>query len=143
MMDEQELDSVAGLTAPQMAGLEALLACRTLTAAAAQAGCSRRSLLRWQGEPAFRAELLRQRRLRLELALQAVGESIGQACTTLVALLGAEAEGVRRAAARDLLELGVKLAQDDLEERLLEVEQRLAALSQDDAKCPNARRSGV
>lgn len=139
--DGQEADALEALTAPQVAALEALLACRTLTAAAAQAGCSRRSLLRWQAEPAFRAELLRQRRQRLELALQAVGESVGRACATLVALLDAQGEGVRRAAARDLLELAVKVAQDDLEERLLAVEARLAALSQDGAKCPSGRRS--
>jgi hypothetical protein len=139
--DGQEPDAVEALTAQQVAALEALLACRTLTAAAAQAGCSRRSLLRWLGEPEFRGELLRQRRLRLEVALQAVGESVGEACATLVALLDAQAESVRRAAARDLLELAVKVAQDDLEERLLAVEARLAALSQDGANCPNGRMS--
>jgi HEAT repeat protein len=96
-------------------------------AAAAECGSSERTVSRWMAQPAFRQEVSR---LRGDLIGAAVGRLAGamtEAADTLYQLLKAESETVRRGAARDLLELGLRGRQvSELEDRLADLE-RLAA----------------
>jgi phenylalanyl-tRNA synthetase beta subunit len=106
------------------------LACgATVENAARKAGIAERTAYRRLDDPAFRQ---RVNQLRLELVQRTAGMLSGAglgSVKTLVDLQNdvAVAAGVRRRAARDVLELGLKLREAaDLEERLAAVEERLA-----------------
>ena len=102
-----------GISAQQRRAIIALLdpVNRTNGQAAAAAGCSLRSIQRWLEDPAFLAEL---RTAERHAQAQATRRLIGlqnAAITTMGNLLHDKAtrDAVRRAAARDVLELGMRL----------------------------------
>lgn len=101
-------------------------------AAAAECGSSERTVSRWMAQPTFRQEVSR---LRGDLIGAAVGRLAGamtEAADTLQQLLKAESETVRRGAARDLLEMGLRGRQvSELEDRLAELERLAAAQAEE------------
>lgn len=111
------------LSCRQESACVALAAGKTHREAATESGAGLRSVRRWVATvPAFSR---RVQELRAEMTSTALGrltEAMTQAADALKALLTAEAEGIRLAAARSVLELGIKLRE------LTEIEARIAAL---------------
>ncbi|HRV46649.1 MAG TPA: phBC6A51 family helix-turn-helix protein [Sedimentisphaerales bacterium] len=114
------------LTARQTRFLPVLLASPTYTAACKKGKVSRDTLYEWLKDPAFKAELDRQRN---ELAAQGfalLSQSVTKAVETLVGLLDAKDGRLKRLAARDILDQHTKFKElDELTERIEHIEQRL------------------
>lgn len=123
---------VVELKPKQYIAIEALLQAPSITAASETAGCTKKTLLRWMDDPAFMREYHHERRQRLQVALNQVGKHTAEATDTLASLLHAGSESVRRSAAKDLLEFASRLATDDLEQRLVMLEERIDAMTPDD-----------
>lgn len=108
----------------------ALAAGRSITAAAEQAGVSRRTATRKVADPAFR-QLVAE--LRADFIGQAVGRlahNMTRAADGLAAMLDSTDERVRLRVSRAVLTLGVKLHEEvDLELRLREVEAQYTAMT--------------
>jgi hypothetical protein len=89
-----------------------------------------RTVYRRLSEPAFAAQVAEASRALRTQALTALGAASTAAVRTLGTLLNAQSESVRLGACRAILELGTKLREtDELEQRLLLVEERVAASS--------------
>jgi len=119
-------DSEPKLTARQVKFLPVLLASPTYTQACQAGRVSRDTLYEWLKDPAFKAELDRQRD---ELAAQGfalLSQSVGKAVETLVGLLDAGDGRLKRLAARDILDQHVKFRElDELTHRIEAIEDRL------------------
>jgi hypothetical protein len=105
----------------------AVAAGSTLRDAAGAAGVSERTATRRWADPAFRRRVAE---LRSDMAGRAAGRlaaAMSEAADTLRGLLAARSDSVRLAAARALMELGVKLGES------VELERRVAALEEADA----------
>jgi hypothetical protein len=121
--------------------LQALVCGATVEKAARKAGVSERTAYRRLLDPKFRRRLAG---LRLEMIQRTAGMLTGAGMVSVKTLVDLQqdvevAAGVRRRAARDVLEMGLKLRDHaDVEARLAAVEARLArALAPED--CPTAR----
>jgi len=77
------LSSVEPLSGPKERGLEALLACDTITEAATRARVGRRTLQRWLGEAAFASELSRRRSRVIDGALTVLARAAAAAAKVL------------------------------------------------------------
>jgi len=121
-------DGEPKLTARQVKFLPVLLASPTYTQACQAGRVSRDTLYEWLKDPAFKAELDRQRD---ELAAQGfalLSQSVGKAVETLVGLLDAGDGRLKRLAARDILDQHVKFRElDELTRRIEAIEERLEA----------------
>ena len=119
-------DGESKLTARQTRFMSILLASATYTEACKKGRVSRDTLYNWLKDPAFRAELDRQRN---ELAAQGfalLGQSVSKAVETLVGLLDGSDARLKRLAAKDILDQHVKFREmDDLTERIERIEERL------------------
>ena len=104
----------------------ALAGGQTVRDAARTAGVGERTATRRWADPEFRHRVAG---LRAEMVAQAAGQladGMGEAVATLRRLLAADAESVRLAAARSILEIGNKLRETvELEARLQAIEERL------------------
>jgi hypothetical protein len=113
--------------------LTALACGATVENAARKAGVSERTVYRRLEDPAFRAQL---DRLRAEMVERTAGMLTGAGMSSVKTLLDlqqdvAVAPGVRRRAARDVLELGLRFRElAEMELRLVELENRVAAANQ-------------
>jgi hypothetical protein len=126
----------APLSARQEAAALALARGCTTAEAAEESGAAKRTILAWSATlPAFRR---RVQALRGEMTGQALGRMVNnmnQAAEKLRSLLEAESETVRLGAARSILELGIKFRETvELEERVAELEARVAAKEQEKAR---------
>lgn len=124
--ETRQSDGESKLTARQTRFLPVLLASPTYTAACKKGKVSRDTLYMWLKDPAFRAELDRQ---RSELAAQGfalLSQSVTKAVETLVGLLDTKDGRLKRLAARDILDQHTKFRElDELTERIEHIEQRL------------------
>jgi len=108
--------------------LQALACGATVENAARKAGIGERTAYRRLTDPAFRQRL---HQLRLEMVQRTAGMLTGAGMGSVKTLVDLQQDvaveaGVRRRAARDVLELGVKLRESAaVEERLAVVEARL------------------
>lgn len=106
----------------QTAALTALVASPSIRAAAESAGVGVSTLRRWLTEPAFQTE---HRRLARECQQEAVSVVLAaqrEAVLTLIRILrSSDAHASLRAAVK-LLELGQRLGEDDLDQRVLRLE---------------------
>jgi len=107
------------------------LACgATVEHAARKAGVGERTVYRRLADPEFRQRL---HQLRVEMVQRTAGMLTGAGMGSVKTLVDLQNDvavtaGVRRRAARDVLELGLKFRETaDLEERLAAVEERLAS----------------
>ena len=114
------------LTKPQVRVIPFLLETVNITAAARKAKTSRATIYRWLDSNVFRDELRRQRRMMADLALDAIRSHIGHAADTLVGLLDSASDAVRRGAARDLIDLAIRVNDlQDVEQRLQTPEEQI------------------
>lgn len=106
------------LTAKQWRAITALIATPTVQAAAAAANVTERTLYRWQQSAAFRSAFrVEARRVHGESTSGLLAAS-RDAVDTLRAALTSESPSVRIRAARSILELASKAAEDDTAERI-------------------------
>jgi hypothetical protein len=109
---------------------------QTLRAAAGAAGVSERTAARRWADPNFRVRVNELLADMTRCALGRLADSMGEAATKLRELLSAEADTVKLAAARSILQLGVDLRTAvELEDRLAEVEQVLRERGKTRAFC--------
>ena len=113
--------------------LQALACGATVENAARKAGVSDRTAYRRLADPEFCKQL---HQLRLEIVQRTAGMLTGAGMGSVKTLVDLQQDvsvqaGVRRRAARDVLEMGVKLRENaDWERRLAALEQRLGNPSQ-------------
>lgn len=118
-----ESESQAGR---RMAAMAALVGAEGRAAAARAAGVSPRTLDRWTAEPAFAAELERERRRAFAEALAALRGVAARAVEKLAALLDSKRETERRRAACEILSFALKAHEDgELAARMAEIERIL------------------
>ncbi len=118
------------LTRNQLAGLEALALTSSTREAAGRVGVSERTLRRWMGQPEFMAAYRVQTREANAQALQALMAAQQEAVQVLREGLTADSIATRVRAASRLLEIGLKVRDHDIEERLEELERRASAWQQ-------------
>ncbi len=119
-------DGESKLTARQLKFLPVLLASPTYTEACRKGRVSRDTLYEWLKDPAFKAELGRQRDELVAQGLSLLSQSVVKAVETLVGLLNGSDGRLKRLAARDILDQHVKFKElDDLTERIEAIEERL------------------
>jgi hypothetical protein len=106
------------------------LACgATVENAARKAGLCERTVYRWLTKPEFKERL---KQISAELVKRTAGMLTGAAMGSMKVLFDLQNDmsvpaAVRRRAARDVLELGIRFRENaDLEERLLALEDRLS-----------------
>jgi hypothetical protein len=115
-------------TGARAAVIEALLAGESQAGAAAAAGISRRSVVRWLADPAFAAELETARAAAYAEALSMLKGGARVAVAALLQNLKAKTPAERRQAAREILTFAFKgIEVMDLETRLKHVEELLSA----------------
>ena len=91
------------------------------------AGVSRPTAYRWLKQPAFQAELARQRDAAYSEALATVKTHAVQAVTELARMLGVKDERLRRQVCNDILAHALKVRElEDLERRLAALEKTMA-----------------
>lgn len=117
-------DVFQNLTARQRAAVEALAHGASVTDAATAGGCSPRTLQRWRTTPEVQAALR-------ELGRDAARESVSlllaaqqDAVSALRKSLTSRSDATRVRAARALLEVGQRVANVDLEQRVTDLEGR-------------------
>lgn len=104
----------------------ALAAGATIKDAAAAAGVNERTVRKWLDLSEYRAAVQAMRDEAIRSALDRLGSTMSAAADALKALVGHADARVKLAAARAVLELGVRLKEHlELEQRVKELEQRL------------------
>jgi len=121
-------DGESKLTARQVRFLPVLLANVNYTEACKAGRVSRDTLYEWLKDPAFKAELERQRTELVAQGFALLSQSVAKAVETLVGLLDAGDGRLKRLAARDILDQHVKFRElDELTQRIEAIEERLEA----------------
>ena len=121
-----------------------ILACgATVEQTARQLKISERTIYRRLADPKFKSALQEARAEMVQRTSGTLTASAGEAVRTLIALLNPNSTGMQRlGAARAIIELGMKLREmADLEQRVLELEQQVAALTGPDLKLHTAAES--
>lgn len=119
-------DSESKLTVRQTKFLPVLLASPTYTAACKKGKISRDTLYAWLRDPAFRAELDRQRNDLATQGFALLSQSVVKAIETLVDLLDGSDARLKRLAAKDILDQHARFKElDELTERIERIEDRL------------------
>lgn len=107
----------------QRAALTALLITTSVRTAAQTAGIGVSTLRRWLSQPDFQEEYRRLSRETHQQAVSAVLSAQREAVAVLVRLLGSTSADVRLRAASKLLDVGHRIAEDDLDQRLARLEE--------------------
>ncbi len=119
-------DDESKLTARQAKFLPILLASPTYTAACRKGQISRDTLYEWLKEPAFKAELDRQRAELVAQGLALLSQSVVKAVETLAGLLDAGDDRLKRLAAKDILDQQAKFHElEELTRRIEVIEEQL------------------
>jgi hypothetical protein len=116
---------VTGLTENQRRVIPFLLESPTVLEACRRARISPKTIYGWLHEcDAFREELRRRRSAVADAAFDGLKARIEEAVATLGALLQGERDSIRRAAAKDILELALRIKEvQEIEERIQRLEQ--------------------
>jgi len=115
-----------GLTKRQQRAIPILLTSPTYTDAARKARVGRNTLYSWLKDPAFKAELERQRHEITEEAYGLLSQNLTKAVEVLTTLLDDSEKRLKRLAAKDILEFFIKhIEMKAFEERLEAIEECL------------------
>jgi hypothetical protein len=110
----------------QTLALAALLSSRTVVEAATAAGVNERTIRRWLATEAFSTAYRAAARTVAREATTAVLAAQSEAVEVVRAALADPNPTVRLRAAGQLLDLGVRFAEDDMADRLAQLEQEVA-----------------
>lgn len=114
--------TIESFSRSQRAALTALVVSPNIRSAALTAGVGVSTLRRWLTEPAFQAEHRRLARESHQEAVSVVLAAQREAVLTLIRILrGSDAHASLRAAVK-LLDLGHRLGEEDLDQRVLRLE---------------------
>lgn len=113
------------LTRIQGRAVVALLTCRTIAEAATAAGVGEKTLRRWLAAEPFASEYRAAARESAREATSALLAAQREAVQVLRACMQDGTSATRVRAARAVLELGVRVAADDLDERLADLEEEV------------------
>jgi hypothetical protein len=106
----------------QLKAIPKILAARTYDEGCKAAGISKATFYTWMQDEAFKAELERRRNELVETAFAMVTQNVEKAVSTLVALLDAADDRVKRLTANDIIATFLK------QKELAEFEERIAAI---------------
>lgn len=122
-----ELCEKVTLTPNQVRVLPFLVAASSVVEACRAAKVTPKTVYGWlHDSPPFRDALRARRATLAAVAMDGLQDRIEQAITTLTTLLSAKTEGVRRAAARDILDLALRLRDtQEIEDRLTRLERQM------------------
>lgn len=109
----------------QVRAIGALLTSRTIEAAAATVGCGEKTIRRWLATDQFAAAYREAARESAREATSALLAAQREAVDVLRQCLRDGTPATRVRAARALLELGVRVAAEDLDERVRELEEEV------------------
>lgn len=124
--ENQETGGEPKLTDRQFKFLPVLLANATYAEACRKGRVSRQTLYEWLRQPAFKAELDRQRDELVAQGFALLSQSVVKAVETLVELLDGGDRNVRRLAAVNILSQHLRFRElDDLARRIDAIEERL------------------
>ncbi len=125
---KQQKTKKTKLTARQLKAIPKIVTSPTYTEGCKKAKVNRTTFYEWLKKPEFKAELDRQRD---EIAAEAFGvlsQGLTQAVEALVGLLDNKDDRLKRLAAKDVIDFIIRHKEnEDLDERLTEVENRLAS----------------
>ncbi len=110
------------LSTKQLKAIPKILAARTYDEGCKAAGISKATFYTWMQDEAFKAELERRRNELVETAFAMVTQNVEKVVSTLVALLDAADDRVKRLTANDIIATFLK------QEELAEFEERIAAI---------------
>jgi hypothetical protein len=117
----------AKLTDRQLKAIPHIVSSPTYTEGCKKAKINKTTLYKWLKEPEFKAELDRQRDEITAEAFGVLSQGLTKAVETLVSLLGNKDDRLKRLAAKDVIDFIIRHKEnEDLDERLKEVEKRLA-----------------
>ncbi|MHC4637390.1 MAG: phBC6A51 family helix-turn-helix protein [Planctomycetota bacterium] len=115
------------LTPRQLKAIPFIVSCPTYTEGMKKAKVNRSTFYKWLKEPEFKAELDRQREEITAEAFGILSQGLTKAVETLVSLLDNKDDRLKRLAAKDVINFIIRHKEnEDLDERLTEVEKRLA-----------------
>ncbi len=124
---KQQKTKKTKLTARQLKAIPKIVTSPTYTEGCKKAKVNRTTFYTWLKKPEFKGELDRQRD---EIAAEAFGvlsQGLTRAVETLVGLLDNKDDRLKRLAAKDVIDFIIRHKEnEDLDERLKEVEKRLA-----------------
>ena len=115
------------LTNRQLKAIPHIVSSPTYTKGCKKAKINKTTLYKWLKEPQFKAELDRQRNEVVSEAFGILSQSLTQAVEAVVSLLDNKDNRLKRLAAKDVIDYMIRHKEnEDLDERLTEVEKRLA-----------------
>ena len=115
------------LTDRQIKAIPAIVASPTYTQACKKAKVNRTTFYEWLKDPAFKAELDRQRDEIASEALGVLKQSLTKAVEALVGLLDHADDRLKRLTAKDIIDLIIRHREKEaLEQRMAAIEVRLA-----------------
>jgi hypothetical protein len=122
-MTKKDKSSAENLSERQRKTIPFLVASPTMEEGRRKAKLSKNALYEWLKTPVFRQELSAQRELVITEALDALKGHMTKATETLVGLLNADSDSLKRYVANDIINHVLKAKElQDLEERLEKLE---------------------
>ena len=116
------------LSSKQIKTITAVVQASSISKGVKQAGVSRTQFYQWTQDPIFMAELNRQRNRIINLALDELKASVGQATEALRELLKSQNEAIRLKVAESIIEKTLKAVEtENIEERLSRLEREIEA----------------
>jgi hypothetical protein len=129
-MTNQDSSNTGTLSEKQLSAIPVIIASRTMMEAAEKIGMARNTIYDWLKNPAFKAELQRQREVVVEEALEQLKMNAVKAVDNLGALLDHELAGFRRTVSLEIMTLVMKAREQTkiahLEKRLADLERQLS-----------------
>ena len=124
---KQNVTKTIKLTDRQLKTIPAIVSSPTYTEGIKKAKVSRKTFYQWLKQPEFKAELDRQRNDIAAEAFGVLSQGLTRAAETLVGLLDNKDDRLKRLAAKDVIDFIIRHKEnEDLDERLTEVEKQLA-----------------
>ena len=129
-MTNQDSFNTGTLSEKQLSAIPVIIASRTMMEAAEKIGMARNTIYDWLKNPAFKAELQRQREVVVEEALEQLKMNAVKAIDNLGALLDHEHAGFRKTVSLEIMTLVMKAREQKkiahLEKRLADLERQLS-----------------
>jgi len=120
-------DEQPKLSRRQLRAIPFLVSSPTYTQGCENAKINRKTFYAWLKKPDFKAELDRQRDQIATEAFGVLTQSLTKAVETLVGLLDNKDDRIKRLTAKDVIDFIIRHKEnEDLDQRLTEVEKRLA-----------------